>query len=166
MIPTRAPRNFANTWRVYLLPDTPKTIFRPSIVLGDSRHAETTQFDMVKAFVFLAGLASTAVPAERQNRHRECRFCRGRDCRPYTRKISRSTTPIIFRRERHSQTFRELTTASRRRATKTRPSISCHLLRSLSSGSVNFLSNRKGSARPRRIAAESIHAISRLEYRV
>ena len=39
-----------------LLPDTPKTIFRPSIVLGDSRHAETTQFDMVKAFVFLAGL--------------------------------------------------------------------------------------------------------------
>ncbi len=39
-----------------LLPDTPKTIFRPSIVLGDSRYAETTQFDMVKAFVFLAGL--------------------------------------------------------------------------------------------------------------
>ena len=39
-----------------LLPETPKTVFRPSIVLGDSRHAETTQFDMVKAFVFLAGL--------------------------------------------------------------------------------------------------------------
>jgi thioester reductase-like protein len=39
-----------------LLPETPKTVFRPSIVLGDSRYAETTQFDMVKAFVFLAGL--------------------------------------------------------------------------------------------------------------
>jgi thioester reductase-like protein len=39
-----------------LLPDTPKTIFRPSIVLGDSRYAETTQFDMVRSFVFLAGL--------------------------------------------------------------------------------------------------------------
>ena len=39
-----------------LLPETPKTIFRPSIVLGDSRYAETTQFEMVKAFVFLAGL--------------------------------------------------------------------------------------------------------------
>ncbi len=39
-----------------LLPDVPRTIFRPSIVLGDSRRAETTQFDMVKAFVFLAGL--------------------------------------------------------------------------------------------------------------
>lgn len=39
-----------------LLSDVPRTIFRPSIVLGDSRHAETTQFDMVRAFVFLAGL--------------------------------------------------------------------------------------------------------------
>jgi len=39
-----------------LLPDVAITIFRPSIVLGDSRYADTTQFDMVKAFVFLAGL--------------------------------------------------------------------------------------------------------------
>src|SRR5579862_757424 len=39
-----------------LLPDVPRTIFRPSIVLGDSRRAETTQFDMVKAFVFLGRL--------------------------------------------------------------------------------------------------------------
>jgi thioester reductase-like protein len=40
-----------------LLPDVPHTIFRPSIVLGDSRRPETTQFDMVKAFVFLGSLA-------------------------------------------------------------------------------------------------------------
>ena len=39
-----------------LLPDVPLTVFRPSIVLGDSRYAETTQFDMVRSFVFLAGL--------------------------------------------------------------------------------------------------------------
>jgi len=39
-----------------LLPEAPLTIFRPSIVLGDSRYAQTTQFDMVRAFVFLAGL--------------------------------------------------------------------------------------------------------------
>lgn len=39
-----------------LLHDVPITIFRPSIVLGDSRYAETTQFDMVRSFVFLAGL--------------------------------------------------------------------------------------------------------------
>ncbi len=39
-----------------LLPDVPHTVFRPSIILGDSRRAETTQFDMVRSFVFLAGL--------------------------------------------------------------------------------------------------------------
>ena len=39
-----------------LLPDVPRTIFRPSIVLGDSRRPQTNQFEMVRAFVFLAGL--------------------------------------------------------------------------------------------------------------
>jgi nucleoside-diphosphate-sugar epimerase len=39
-----------------LLPDVKRTIFRPSIVLGDSRRPETNQFEMVRAFVFLAGL--------------------------------------------------------------------------------------------------------------
>jgi thioester reductase-like protein len=39
-----------------LLPDVPRTIFRPSIVLGDSRRPATNQFEMVRAFVFLAGL--------------------------------------------------------------------------------------------------------------
>ncbi len=33
-----------------LLPNVPKTIFRPSTVLGDSRFPETTQFEMVQAF--------------------------------------------------------------------------------------------------------------------
>jgi thioester reductase-like protein len=37
-----------------LLPDVPKTIFRPAIVLGDSQRAETSQFDMVRAFHALA----------------------------------------------------------------------------------------------------------------
>jgi nucleoside-diphosphate-sugar epimerase len=39
-----------------LIPDVPITVFRPSIVLGDSRYPQTTQFDMVRSFVFLAGL--------------------------------------------------------------------------------------------------------------
>lgn len=49
-----------------LLPEVPKIIFRPSIVLGDSRRAETTQFDMVRAFVFLAGLP--ALPLRSRDR--------------------------------------------------------------------------------------------------
>jgi thioester reductase-like protein len=39
-----------------LLPDVPTTIFRPAIVMGDSRRPETTQFDMVQAFDTLARL--------------------------------------------------------------------------------------------------------------
>jgi thioester reductase-like protein len=39
-----------------LLPDVPRTIFRPAIVLGDSRKPETTQFDMAQAFSVLASL--------------------------------------------------------------------------------------------------------------
>src|SRR6202047_5357918 len=39
-----------------LLPDVPRTIFRPAIVMGDSRRRETSQFDMVQAFDVLARL--------------------------------------------------------------------------------------------------------------
>ncbi len=39
-----------------LLPEVQKTFFRPSIVMGDSRFAATTQFDMVRAFCTLADI--------------------------------------------------------------------------------------------------------------
>ncbi len=39
-----------------LLPRVPLTIVRPSVVLGDSRRPETTQFDLVRAFAFLSRL--------------------------------------------------------------------------------------------------------------
>ena len=39
-----------------LLGDVDSIVFRPSTILGDSRFPETTQFDMVRAFVFLAQL--------------------------------------------------------------------------------------------------------------
>ena len=39
-----------------LLPDVATTIFRPAIVMGDSRWSQTTQFDMVQAFDVLARL--------------------------------------------------------------------------------------------------------------
>ncbi|MGH7162492.1 MAG: SDR family oxidoreductase, partial [Planctomycetota bacterium] len=49
-------KKFAEHMVRTLLPDVPRTIFRPSIVLGDSRRGETNQFEMVRAFVFLANL--------------------------------------------------------------------------------------------------------------
>lgn len=46
-----------------LLPDVPRTIFRPSTVMGDSRFAETTQFDMVRAYCFFADLPAVPIGA-------------------------------------------------------------------------------------------------------
>jgi thioester reductase-like protein len=39
-----------------LLPEVSTIVFRPSTVLGDSRFPQTTQFDMVRAFVWFAQL--------------------------------------------------------------------------------------------------------------
>lgn len=51
-----------------LLPDVPLTIFRPSIVMGDARRPETTQFDMVRAFCVLADLPVVPIaPSARQD---------------------------------------------------------------------------------------------------
>jgi nucleoside-diphosphate-sugar epimerase len=47
-----------------LLPDVPKTFFRPSIVMGDARHPRTTQFDMVRATCLLADSPFVPMRAE------------------------------------------------------------------------------------------------------
>lgn len=47
-------KKFAEHMLHELLPGVSQVVFRPSIVLGDSRFAETTQFDMVRAFALLA----------------------------------------------------------------------------------------------------------------
>jgi thioester reductase-like protein len=49
-------KKFCEHMVAQLLPDVPRTIFRPAIVMGDSRRAETSQFDMVQAFDLLARL--------------------------------------------------------------------------------------------------------------
>ena len=126
-----------------LLPETPKTIFRPSIVLGDSRYAETTQFDMVKAFVFLAGLpvlpfrptdkidivnvdfVAEAIAALHQKEHPE----------HDTYHLSSGVG---------SQTFREITRALAAAQNKRSP-VFVPVAESPFAGSVNFLANRKGT---------------------
>jgi thioester reductase-like protein len=49
-------KKFCEHMVAQLLPDVPRTIFRPAIVMGDTRRAETSQFDMVQAFDLLARL--------------------------------------------------------------------------------------------------------------
>lgn len=47
-----------------LLPDVKKTFLRPSTVMGDSRFAATSQFDMVRAFCVLVDLPVVPFSAE------------------------------------------------------------------------------------------------------
>ncbi len=46
-------KKMAETMATRLLEDIPLTVFRPSAVIGDTRFAPTTQFDMVRAFAWL-----------------------------------------------------------------------------------------------------------------
>jgi thioester reductase-like protein len=47
-----------------LLPEVPSTVFRPTIVMGDSRFPETTQFDMVRAYATFARMRVLPLSAE------------------------------------------------------------------------------------------------------
>ena len=124
-----------------LLPDTPKTIFRPSIVLGDSRYPETTQFDMVKAFVFLAGLP--VLPFRPGDKLDIVNVDFVADAIAALHQKERPAFEIYHLSSgRGSQTFRELTEALAAARGKRRPVFVPGLARSFSS-LVNGLSNRK-----------------------
>ena len=126
-----------------LLPDAPKTIFRPSIVLGDSRRPETTQFDMVRAFVFLAGLP--ALPL------------RGKDCVDLvnvdyvadaiaTLHVKEHTQYDTYHLSsgRESQTFKQITASLAAAQGKRGPIYLPFAERPFSRG-VNLLANRKSA---------------------
>ena len=125
-----------------LLPETPKTIFRPSIVLGDSRYAETTQFDMVKAFVFLAGLpvlpfrAKDKIDIVNVDFVAEAIATLHQKARPEhdTYHLSSGVG---------SQTFREITNALAAAQSKRAP-VFVPVVERPFTGSVNFMANRNG----------------------
>jgi nucleoside-diphosphate-sugar epimerase len=126
-----------------LLPDTPRTIFRPSIVLGDSRHAETTQFDMVRAFVFLAGLpvlpfrADDKVDIVPVNYVADAVVALHQKPRPDHEIYHLSSGT-------QSQTYRDLTAALNRARGKRSP-IFLPSLETPFTATVNWLSNRAGA---------------------
>jgi thioester reductase-like protein len=135
-------KKFCEHMTQVLLPDTSKIIFRPSIVLGDSRRAETTQFDMVKAFVFLAGLP--ALPFRPSDRidiasvdfvADAIATLHQKDRPQYdTYHLSSGTA---------SQTFRQLTAALAAAQQKRTP-IFLPFTEKPFTSSVNLISNRKG----------------------
>jgi thioester reductase-like protein len=125
-----------------LLPDTPKMIFRPSIVLGDSRHAETTQFDMVKAFVFLTGLPVLPFRPNDQIDIVNVDFVAGAIADLH-QKDQPKYDIYHLSSGNASQTFRQLTTALASAQQKRAPIFLPFTERPFSS-SVNVLSHRKG----------------------
>ena len=126
-----------------LLPETPKTVFRPSIVLGDSRYAETTQFDMVKAFVFLAGLPvlpfrpTDKIDIVNVDFVAEAISTLHQKERP-EQEIYHLSSGV------GSQTFREITQALAAAQNKRAP-VFVPVAEKPFSGSVNFLANRAGA---------------------
>jgi thioester reductase-like protein len=125
-----------------LLPDTPKTVFRPSIVLGDSRHPETTQFDMVKAFVFLAGLPVLPFRPTDKIDIVNVDFVADAIATLHQKDQPQYDTYHLSSGI-ESQTFRELTTALAAAQAKRSP-LFVPVLESPFSSAVNFASNRKG----------------------
>jgi thioester reductase-like protein len=126
-----------------LLPEVPITIFRPSIVLGDSRHPETTQFDMVKAFVFLAGLPVLPFRAKEKIDIVNVDFVADAIATLHQKENPLHDTYHLSSGV-DSQSFRQLTSALAAAQNKRGPFFLPFLERPFDS-TVNFLSNRKGS---------------------
>lgn len=125
-----------------LLPETPKTIFRPSIVLGDSRYPETTQFDMVRSFVFLAGLPFLPFrPTDRIDIVNVDFVAEA--IATLHQKAQPEHDTYHLSSGIGSQTFREITRALAA-AQNRRPPMFVPVAEKPFAGSVNFLSNRKG----------------------
>ena len=125
-----------------LLPDVPVTIFRPSIVLGDSRYADTTQFDMVKAFVFLAGLKVLPFRPTDKVDIVNVDFVADAIADLHQKAEPKHDTYHLSSGV-GSQTFRELTN-SLAAAQHKRPPMFAPMLEKPFSTTVNALSNRKG----------------------
>ncbi|HEU4389699.1 MAG TPA: SDR family oxidoreductase [Blastocatellia bacterium] len=127
-----------------LLPDVSKIIFRPSIILGDSRYGETTQFDMVRSFVFLAGLP--VLPFRPQDRIDivNVDFVAGSIADLHQKEQPRHDAYNLSSGT-SSETFRRLTDALARARGKRQPVFVSGLERPFTS-LVNRLANRRGSA--------------------
>ena len=126
-----------------LLPTVPKTIFRPSIVLGDSRRAETTQFDMVRAFVFLAGLPVLPLRSRDRVDIVNVDFVADAIATLHVKEQTQYDTYHLSS-GRESQTYRQLTESLAAAQDKRGP-IYLHFLERPFTSTVNFLANRKNA---------------------
>ena len=127
-----------------LLPDVSHIVFRPSIILGDSRYAETTQFDMVRSFVFLAGLPVLPFRPDDKIDIVPVDFVAGSIVALH-QKEKPDHNIYHLSSGTGSQTFRELTDALAEARGKRGPVFMPRLERPFTR-MVNYLSNKRGSA--------------------
>ncbi len=127
-----------------LLPDVPLTIFRPSIVLGDSRYPQTTQFDMVRSFVFLAGLPVLPFRPQDKIDIVNVDFVADAIATLHTKAEPQHDTYHLSSGV-GSQTFRELTAALAAEQNKRGP-LFLPMLEKPFTSIVNLLANYKGTA--------------------
>jgi thioester reductase-like protein len=126
-----------------LLPDVPRTIFRPAIVMGDSRRPETSQFDMVQAFDVLVRLP--ILPLRPQDRI---------DIVPANYVAQAIVTIHQKEQPAHgiyhlssgagSETYEALTESLARQGRWSRPTFAPSMSRTFLRG-INWLANRRGS---------------------
>ena len=126
-----------------LLPEVPKTIFRPSIVLGDSRRAETTQFDMVRAFVFLAGLPALPLRSKDRVDIVNVDFVADSIAALHVKERTQYDTYHLSS-GRESQTFRQITESLAAAQNRRGPVYLPFLAKSFGTG-VNLLATRKNA---------------------
>jgi thioester reductase-like protein len=126
-----------------LLPEVPITIFRPSIVLGDSRYPQTTQFDMVRAFVFLAELPVLPFRSKDKIDIVNVDFVADAIATLHQKENPQYDTYHLSSGA-DSQTFRQVTSALAAAQNKRGP-IFLHFMEPPFTASVNLLSNRKSS---------------------
>ena len=121
----------------------PITIFRPSIVLGDSRYRGNHAVRYGEGVCVSGGLAGAAVSAEDKIDIVNVDFVADAIATLHQKEKPQYDTYHLSSGT-DSQTFRELTDALAAAQNKRGP-IFCHFLRSRSCRSVNFLADRKSS---------------------
>src|SRR5215470_6569477 len=135
-------KKFCEHMVAQLLPDVPRTIFRPAIVLGDSRRPETTQFDMVQAFSVLANLPVLPLRADDRIDIVPADYV-SKAIVTIHQKESAAHNTYHLSSGTGSQTYREITDALAREGL--RKPVYFSSLGSPFSGTVNWLSDKKSS---------------------
>jgi thioester reductase-like protein len=126
-----------------LLADVPHTVFRPAIVLGDSRRPETSQFDMVQAFDTLVRLPVLPLRPEDRIDIVPANYV-GKAIVAIHQKESPAHGIYHLSSGLGSQTYQELTDALSQVGGWRRPAY-WPWLGGAFSGTVNRLANRKGA---------------------